>query len=254
MADQQVQAVYQLHQSLLKRVQAGSADDDIVTAAQSALEQMRQIGERVGSISERDYLQSLLSFWGNWLFNQTGIYPNTSLYPAAPDALAQAQASTMVEIAMPRLPIAAEQTFFAGSSQGGGGGMGGTGQPFILASVISPANGSTEQRGADIPLSGMYANLQPSWRLFFVAQSGEEAALSVLDEGYAPAATSGAWNAVQRWTPSQVGIVYIGLALAITPEALSMLQAAYRSGTPLAEMPVGAGCILFARLSVVRIS
>ncbi|MBC7812158.1 MAG: hypothetical protein H7175_13470 [Burkholderiales bacterium] len=176
------------------------------------------------------------------------MYPNTSLYPASPEALAQAQTSSMVEIAMPRLP--AEQTFFAVASPAGIG----TGQPFILASVMSPANGSAVQRGADIPLSGIYANLQSGWRLFFVAQLGEEAALSVLDEGYAPAATSGAWNAAQRWTPSAVplGIYYVGLALAITPEAISVLQAAQRSSTPLAEAPVG--CIVFGHLSVVRVS
>jgi hypothetical protein len=249
MADQQVEAVYQLHQSLLNRVQAGNVDDDVLSAAQSTLEQMRQTGARVGSISERDYLQSLLSFWGNWLFNQTGVYPNTSLYPASPDALTQAQAATMVEIAVPHLPIA-EQTFFAVSSQVASG----TGQPFILASVISPANGGTVQRGADMPLSGMYANLQAAWRLFFVMQAGEESAMSVLDEGYAPVAPSGVWNAVQRWTASAspLGIYYVGLALAITPEAISTLQTAYRSGTPLAEAPVGS--ILFGRLSVVRIS
>jgi len=245
MTDQQVQAVYQLHQTLLNRVQSGNVDDDLVAAAQSTMEQMRQMGGRVGGISERDYLQSLLSFWGNWLFNQTGVYPNTSLYPASPEALAQAQTSSMVEIAMPRLP--AEQTFFAVASPAGIG----TGQPFILASVMSPANGSTVQRGADIPLSGIYANLQTGWRLFFVAQLGEESALSVLDEGYAPTATSGAWNAAQRWKPL-VGVYSMGLVLAITPEAISVLQAAQRSSTPLAEAPVG--CIVFGRLSVVRVS
>jgi len=68
-----------------------------ITAVQEIVVDIRQAGRQVVNEDDREYLRGLLSFWGNWLYNQTRTYPNTNLEPPAHPALVEAGPPPVME-------------------------------------------------------------------------------------------------------------------------------------------------------------
>src|SRR5262245_472700 len=125
-----VDRAYAVHQDLLKQAETSSDPASLVSQVEDLIEQMRQSGAQVAAIEDRYYLQSLLTFWGNWVFKQTRTYPNTDLYPASPQAR---EAATFP--VKPFLSFAAESAAPAPAAASPE-----RGQAFIMANVVSPAD------------------------------------------------------------------------------------------------------------------
>jgi hypothetical protein len=230
--------VYRAHSDLLARVEAGGESSALIDEARALIEQARQAGVYVHSASDRDYMHSLLSFWGGWLFKQTRTYPNTDLYPAAPPAAPAASAPLPLppnNFALPGSPPARPRA---------------SGQPFILASIAAPPDGTTAAIGEQIGLVGIYANLRPLWQLRFVAQD-EIGRLILLDAGFSPTERpdAGTWSA--SFTPAAAGAYHLGVLLAITAEAVDVCRAAFEASRPLDATPDGA--VTFADLVVLTV-
>jgi hypothetical protein len=237
-----VDRAYAVHQDLLKQAETGSDPAGLVSQVEELIEQMRQSGAQVAAIEDRDYLQSLLTFWGNWVFKQTRMYPNTDLYPASP----QARESAM-------FPVKPFQSFAVPTDVGPApppSPAPARGQSFIMANIVSPNDGARFKVGESVALRGMYANFQPGWRVFFAAilQSNR---VMVLDGGFSvdSALPGGMWEATAKMTFAEAGQYRIGLLLAVTPEAAQTLQAAFDRRSPLDSLP--AGVVPFMNLCIV---
>lgn len=84
--DQPMRDARKLHQTLLKRLDSTPDFAALLPEVTRLMEQVRRIGEGTADPEERDYLRTLLAFWGNWVFGQTRVYPDTELYPPTPEA------------------------------------------------------------------------------------------------------------------------------------------------------------------------
>ncbi len=77
------------HTAYLRRSGEGAPSPELVAELQNFVESARLAGQDIVDDDDRDYLRSLLTFWGNWLYNQTRTYPNTNLELFTPEAAAE---------------------------------------------------------------------------------------------------------------------------------------------------------------------
>jgi hypothetical protein len=70
------------HQRLLAEHDSGGDETALLTSAQEYIEQIRLESEQVSDPRDRDQLRSYLRFWGAYVYDRTGTYPETSLRPA----------------------------------------------------------------------------------------------------------------------------------------------------------------------------
>jgi hypothetical protein len=96
------------HTELLRRSGQGALAPDSIKEIRGFVEAVRLAGREVVDEEDRDYLRSLLTFWGNWLYNQTRTYPNTNLEMFTAEAAA-ARAKEVVEEIGAGGPIGTEQ-------------------------------------------------------------------------------------------------------------------------------------------------
>lgn len=70
------------HGQLLRSVpQSAEVSKETVEQVQEIISEIISAGREVGDQDERDYLQNLLSFWGNWMYSHTRSYPSSQLEP-----------------------------------------------------------------------------------------------------------------------------------------------------------------------------
>lgn len=228
-----IDMIYTAHRALLERVERADNPAELVGDTEVLIDQVRRAGANITAADARDYLQSLLTFWGNWVYKQTRVYPNVDLYPPAPELSAQSAPENKPGVVRPRpyQPFAAESS---GTARG-------SGQPFIMAAISSPPDGTTIRVGGSVPLTGLYANLRPSYLLCFVSLDSV-GRLTVLDAGYSPVErpSSGTWQAETPFTPIEPGVYRLGIALAVTPEAGAILREAFAARRLLDSIPSGA--------------
>ncbi|HBX70455.1 MAG TPA: hypothetical protein DEH25_14015, partial [Chloroflexi bacterium] len=74
------------HQRLLAAHDAGGEAAGLLAAVQQFIEGARVASEQVSDPRDRDQLRAYLRFWGAFLYDQSGTYPDTTLRPAAPVA------------------------------------------------------------------------------------------------------------------------------------------------------------------------
>jgi len=70
------------HQHLLTKHDASGDEAALIEAVQKYIDRVRIEAEQVADPRDRDQLRSYLRFWGAYLFDQTGAYPDTSLRPS----------------------------------------------------------------------------------------------------------------------------------------------------------------------------
>lgn len=71
------------HQHLLKEYEANRDSNELLSAVCSYIEKVRAEAESVTLARDRDQLRANLRFWASFVFDKTGIYPQTTLRPAA---------------------------------------------------------------------------------------------------------------------------------------------------------------------------
>jgi hypothetical protein len=71
-------AIRAKHAEML-RATSGPATPESIASVKNLVESVRMAGRSVQDEDDREYLRSLLTFWGNWVYNQTRTYPNTNL-------------------------------------------------------------------------------------------------------------------------------------------------------------------------------
>ncbi|MFZ6028095.1 MAG: hypothetical protein ACOYYS_10300 [Chloroflexota bacterium] len=82
------QSLQERHQELLARREAGEDRQALGRAVREYIEQARSEAHTIPRPRERDQLRANLRFWGAFLYDETGVYPDTALPPAshpAPD-------------------------------------------------------------------------------------------------------------------------------------------------------------------------
>ncbi|MFN2152179.1 MAG: hypothetical protein ACK2T5_11320, partial [Anaerolineales bacterium] len=70
------------HQRLLAEHDAGGDEAALLVSAQNYIENIRVDAEQVPDPRDRDQLRSYLRFWGAYVYDRTGTYPESSLRPA----------------------------------------------------------------------------------------------------------------------------------------------------------------------------
>jgi len=70
------------HQRLLAEHDAGGDDAALLVSAQGYIERIRVEADQVPDPRDRDQLRSYLRFWGAYVYDRTGTYPESSLRPA----------------------------------------------------------------------------------------------------------------------------------------------------------------------------
>lgn len=235
-----IEQIYRVHSDLLGRVEQSGASPALVADAQALIAQARQAGRYVSAAQDREYIHTLLNFWGSWVYKQTRVYPNIDLYPAAPPGYTVIGGDTPLsppsaQSILPEAPAAKARA---------------TGQPFILASIAAPPDGTSAAAAEKIALVGIYANLRPAWQLHFITQD-QIGRLTLLDEGFRPAERpdAGTWSA--EFTPATAGMYHLGVMLAITPAAAAACRAVFAEGRAFDATPEGA--ITFADLVVLTV-
>jgi hypothetical protein len=76
------------HSDYVRRCNAGQITPELVKEVEGFIEEVRLSGREVADEDDREYLRSLLTFWGNWYYNHTRKYPNTNLELVTPEAAA----------------------------------------------------------------------------------------------------------------------------------------------------------------------
>lgn len=76
------------HTDTLRRCEVGPITPELIKEVERFIETVRQAGRDIADEDDREYLRSLLTFWGNWFYNQTRKYPNTNLELVTPEVAA----------------------------------------------------------------------------------------------------------------------------------------------------------------------
>ncbi len=77
-------ALQQRHQEKLDQLEHGEVDEALLDEIQLLISDLRQAGAVVASPAERGQLRALMRFWGNVVYDHTGVYPDTMLQPLDP--------------------------------------------------------------------------------------------------------------------------------------------------------------------------
>ena len=80
-----LEAFQRRHQEKLDHLQRDEVDEAFLDGVQLLIADLRQAGAAVGDSAERGQLRTLMYFWGNLLYDETGVYPDTMLQPLNPD-------------------------------------------------------------------------------------------------------------------------------------------------------------------------
>ncbi|MCS7070888.1 MAG: hypothetical protein NZM00_05235, partial [Anaerolinea sp.] len=208
---------------------------------------LRRAGAVLIDRHDRDYVQSLVNFWAHWIAQRTAEQLDTELYPLDPAARLSAREAGTAPAREALLRPVPGQGFPTGSSALVG--TGGSGLPFIMVNLIKPAHNARVYLGETLTLTGIYANLQQGWRLYFIGHS-QDGAARVLDPGSTvETGLSGMWEVISRDPFPEAGTYHLGVLVAITPDAAAMLSRAYNAGTALRTALVGV--LPFTLLSTV---
>ncbi|MDX2161598.1 MAG: hypothetical protein SF162_09755 [bacterium] len=241
MAENNVEDAFAAHHQMLEKIDDADNPTAFVPEIQTLIERMRRMGTTLRSVQSRDHLSSLITFWGNYVYNLTRIYPETALYPLDPSVFAVRPPALQAFSAAPSLNAPATPLRITT----GGAGM-------ILVSLLSPLSGTTLAAGSSIVISGMYVNLRPEYRVYCFSESAD-GRLTILDGGYSPrpAEPNGTWSLREAVTFTQPGLALLGVLLAVTPDAARAAASAFDENVPLAAAPVGA--IPFSSLAIVTV-
>jgi hypothetical protein len=74
----------QRHQEKLGQLELGEIDEAFLDEIHALIADLRQVGTAVASPAERGQLRALMHFWGNVVYDRTGVYPDTMLQPLDP--------------------------------------------------------------------------------------------------------------------------------------------------------------------------
>lgn len=74
----------QRHQEKLDQLKRGEADEAFLDGIHTLIADLRQAGAVVADPAERGQLRALMHFWGNIVYDRTGVYPDTTLQPPDP--------------------------------------------------------------------------------------------------------------------------------------------------------------------------
>jgi hypothetical protein len=219
------------HAALLREVEQQDDDTPLVARAQTLIDVVRRLGERVPDMQDRDYLESLLAFWGGWVYQHTRVYPPITLYPLAQPADIRTASALSAQVAdsMPVFGVA---------------------QPFVMASIVQPAHGTRVRATTALHLAGVYANLPDGSRLFALMahnRARQQGEMLPLNDGLLPDARTGTWQIDLPGVPQ--GEARFGVAIALTAASIERLRAAYLEGHGVQQPPEGA--LLLMPLCVV---
>jgi hypothetical protein len=70
------------HRDLLKKHEDNRDSDELLNAARTYIKKVCAESESVASSRDRDQLRANLRFWASFVYDKTGIYPDTTLRPA----------------------------------------------------------------------------------------------------------------------------------------------------------------------------
>jgi hypothetical protein len=76
-----LEAIQQRHQEALDHLQRDEVGEDFLESVQVLLDDLRQAGALVPDPAERGQLRAWMRFWGNVIYDHTGVYPDTTLQP-----------------------------------------------------------------------------------------------------------------------------------------------------------------------------
>jgi hypothetical protein len=77
-------ALHKQHRQHVSRMKRGPVDDSFVDEIHALIAKLREAGAVVADPAERSQVRALLRFWGNVVYDQTGVYPDTALQPLDP--------------------------------------------------------------------------------------------------------------------------------------------------------------------------
>ena len=76
------------HAECLRLCNQAAISPELIADIRKFVEDVRLAGRDIVDDDDREYLRSLLTFWGNWIYNQTRTYPNTNIEPFTAEAAA----------------------------------------------------------------------------------------------------------------------------------------------------------------------
>jgi len=76
------------HAECLRLCNQAAISPGLIADIRKFVEDVRLAGRDIVDDDDREYLRSLLTFWGNWIYNQTRTYPNTNIEPFTAEAAA----------------------------------------------------------------------------------------------------------------------------------------------------------------------
>lgn len=72
------------HQEKLDQLKRGEVDEAFLDGIHALLADLREAGALTADPAERGQLRALIRFWGNLIYDHTGVYPDTTLLPPDP--------------------------------------------------------------------------------------------------------------------------------------------------------------------------
>jgi len=91
------------HQEKLERLNEGALDEAFLGEIHALITTLQEAGAIVAGPTERGQLRALMRFWGNVVYDHTGVYPNTMLHPLDPARASRPEEKVPSRHPMPRL-------------------------------------------------------------------------------------------------------------------------------------------------------
>jgi hypothetical protein len=76
------QELQQKHIDLLRRYETNKESADFIKQVREYIEQVLSASRQIGDSRERNQLRANLRFWGAYIYDNTGTYPNLTLLPS----------------------------------------------------------------------------------------------------------------------------------------------------------------------------
>lgn len=86
------------HQEKLEQLQREEVKGSLLEELQTFISDLRQAGAKVPDPARRGQLRAMLHFWGNIVYDHTGVYPETTLQPPDPSLAVPTEASAPPKI------------------------------------------------------------------------------------------------------------------------------------------------------------
>ncbi len=77
-------ALQEQHRRHVSRMKRGPVDEGFVDEVHALIAKLQEAGAIVADPAERSQVRALLRFWGHVVYDQTGVYPDTTLQPLDP--------------------------------------------------------------------------------------------------------------------------------------------------------------------------